>query len=90
MNKPVTVQVINMRGLHARASAKVVKCAENYDAQVTLECDGKSADALSMMELLMLGAHKDCKVTLEATGAEAEEAITAIVQLINDRFGEER
>jgi phosphocarrier protein HPr len=90
MNKPVTVQVINMRGLHARASAKIVKCAENYDAQVSLVCDGKSADALSMMELLMLGAHKDCQVFLDGTGAEAEEAITAIVQLINDRFGEER
>ncbi len=90
MNKPVTVQIINMRGLHARASAKVVKCAESYDAQVTLMCEGKAADALSMMDLLMLGAHKDCQISLDGTGSEVKEAIEAIVQLINDKFGEER
>lgn len=83
-----TVEIVNPLGLHARASAKLVLMAEQYDAEVEVARGGQSVSALSIMGLMMLGAGKGEHVTLTGTGPQAEEAISAITALIADGFGE--
>ena len=82
------IMIQNLRGLHARASAKLVQCAERFDAEVTVSKDGQTVGGTSIMGLMMLSACKGSTVTLAAQGAEAAAAIAAIEALIGDRFGE--
>ena len=84
-----TVRICNARGLHARASAKLVKVASGFDAEVRIGKDGQNVDARSIMGLLMLGAGIGSDVTVEAEGPEAEAALQAVVTLIENRFDEE-
>ena len=84
-----TVRICNARGLHARASAKLVKVASGFDAEVRIGKDGQNVDARSIMGLLMLGAVIGSDVTVEAEGPEAEAALQAVVTLIENRFDEE-
>ena len=81
--------ITNQRGLHARASAKFVKCAEGFDAEITVTRDGMSVPATSIMGLMMLGAAMGTSIMVEATGAQAEEAIEALAQLVDSKFDEE-
>ena len=81
--------ITNQRGLHARASAKFVKCAEAFDAEITVTRDGMSVPATSIMGLMMLGAAMGTSIMVEATGAQAEEAIEALAQLVESKFDEE-
>ena len=83
------LSITNQRGLHARASAKFVKCAEAFDAEITVTRDGMSVPATSIMGLMMLGAAMGTSIMVEATGAEAEEAIEALAQLVDSKFDEE-
>jgi phosphocarrier protein len=83
------VEIINEKGLHARASAKFVKCAAAFEAQTHVIKDEARVDALSIMGLLMLAASKGTFVEIESDGPQAQEAVDALVALINDRFGEE-
>jgi phosphocarrier protein len=85
-----TVEIINERGLHARASAKFVKAAAGFNARVKVTRDGTSVDAQSIMGLMMLGAGPGSMIALEAEGPDAEAALDALTQLIADRFHEER
>ena len=85
-----TVEIINERGLHARASAKFVKTAAQFDAHVTVARDGQTVDAKSIMGLMMLGAGPGCMVEIAAEGPQAEAALEALAQLVADRFNEER
>lgn len=85
----VTVMIGNQRGLHARASAKFVQMAEGFEAAISVSKDGESAMATSIMGLMMLGAGLGAEVTLSGTGQDAEAAIAALAQLIEDKFGEE-
>ena len=85
-----TVEIVNARGLHARASAKFVKAAAQFDARVTLTRDGQSVDALSIMGLMMLGAGPGAAVEIAAEGPEAALAVDGLAQLIADRFDEDR
>jgi phosphocarrier protein HPr len=85
-----TVEIINERGLHARASAKFVKAAAQYDAEVKVSREGSTVDAQSIMGLMMLGAGPGSLLEIEASGPEAEAALSTLVQLIEDRFHEER
>ncbi len=85
-----TVEIINERGLHARASAKFVKLAAQFDAQVKVSREGSTVDAQSIMGLMMLGAGIGSTIDLKASGPQAEEAMDALTQLIADRFHEER
>lgn len=85
-----TVEVINERGLHARASAKFVKLASTYDAEVTVTRDGQTVDAQSIMGLMMLAAGPGSTVEIAAEGPDAEAALEALTRLIADRFDEER
>jgi phosphocarrier protein len=84
-----TVEIINKRGLHARASAKFVKLAADFDAEVTVTREGQGVDARSIMGLMMLGAGPGSSLELTAEGAQAEEALDALAELIANRFEEE-
>jgi phosphocarrier protein len=85
-----TVGICNERGLHARASAKFVKLAAGFDAEVRVGRDGQMVDARSIMGLMMLAAGIGCTVDIEAEGAQAQEAMDALCDLIATRFDEER
>jgi phosphocarrier protein len=84
-----TVEIVNKRGLHARASAKFVKCASTFEAEVRVSKDGHTVDARSIMGLMMLAAGPGCCIEIEAEGAEAEAALDALVELVTSRFDEE-
>lgn len=83
------LEITNQRGLHARASAKFVKCAEAFNAEITVTRDGMSVPATSIMGLMMLGAAMGTSIMVEASGAQAEEAIEALAQLVESKFDEE-
>lgn len=85
-----TVEIVNERGLHARASAKFVKASAQFDAQVTVTRDGQTVDAQSIMGLMMLGAGPGCMIEIAAEGDQAEAALETLCQLVADRFDEER
>jgi len=84
------VEIINERGLHARASAKFVKLAAGFDAEVTVSRDGTTVDARSIMGLMMLAAGPGCCIEIVAEGAEARQAAAALVELVEQRFHEEQ
>jgi len=81
--------IANQRGLHARASAKFVKCAEAFDAEITVTRDGMSVPATSIMGLMMLGAAMGTSIMVEASGNQAGEALDALTQLVDSKFDEE-
>jgi len=83
------LQIINKRGLHARASAKFVQMVERFDAKVTVSHKGDSAGGDSIMGLMMLAAGPGTNVVVSATGPEAQAAIDAIAALVADKFNEE-
>jgi phosphocarrier protein len=84
------VEIVNERGLHARASAKFVKTASQFDAHITVSRDGQTVDAHSIMGLMMLGAGPGSLVEIAAQGVQAQAALDALIQLVADRFDEER
>ena len=81
--------IVNTKGLHARASAKFVQCAAKFDAQVTVSKDGSSVSATSIMGLMMLGAGIGSEISIAATGAQAEDALNALQELVANKFGED-
>jgi phosphocarrier protein HPr len=81
--------IINQRGLHARASAKFVKCAEGFDASITVSRDGQTVPATSIMGLMMLAASIGTSITVEASGPQAEAALAALEQLVASKFDED-
>ena len=90
MSEPLTrnLTIVNRRGLHARASARFVKCAEGYDCEVRVTKDGQTVGGTSIMGLMTLAAAPGCCIALEAEGPEAEAALEALSKLIEDGFGE--
>ena len=85
---PVTVEILNKRGLHARASAKFVTLASGFDAVVMVAKDGACVTGTSIMGLMMLAAAPGDTVELSAEGIQAGEALAALVALIEGKFGE--
>jgi len=85
-----TVEIVNERGLHARASAKFVKLAGSFDAEVTVTREGQTVDARSIMGLMMLAAGPGCHIEIAAQGSEAQAAVDALAELVAARFDEER
>ena len=83
-----TVTIVNRRGLHARASARFVKCAEGFDCEVTVTKDGQSVGGTSIMGLMTLAASPGSTIELQATGPQAEVALDTLSALIADGFGE--
>ena len=84
-----TVEMKNKRGLHARASAKFVGLASQLPAKVEVEKDGNRVCGTSIMGLMMLGAAFGDTITIHAEGEGADDALDALSQLVEDRFGEE-
>ena len=79
----------NKRGLHARASAKFVRCVEGFDAEVWVSREGQTVGGGSIMGLMMLAAAPGCEILVAAAGPEAEAVLDALAALVEDRFGEE-
>ena len=84
-----TVDVLNKRGLHARASAKFVTLASSQTAEVEVEKDGSKVCGTSIIGLMMLGAACGDQITISAIGDGAEEAVTALADLVEAKFGED-
>ena len=84
-----TVEIVNKRGLHARASAKFVKLAATFEAEVRVSKDGQTVDARSIMGLMMLAAGPGSSIEIEAEGSEADAALDALVELVSNRFEED-
>jgi phosphocarrier protein len=84
-----SLKIVNSRGLHARAAAKLVALAERYSACLTLGHAGQTVPACSIMGLMMLGAGQGSEVTLEAEGWDAREALDAVAGLIEAGFHED-
>lgn len=81
--------MLNKRGLHARASAKFVTLASGLGAAVEVEKDGSKVCGTSIMGLMMLGAAMGDSITISAEGEGAEEAVAALAELVEGRFGED-
>ncbi|MCI0465465.1 MAG: HPr family phosphocarrier protein [Beijerinckiaceae bacterium] len=84
-----TFEIVNRKGLHARATAKLVQCIDGYDVSVTVSRCGETVGGSSIMGILTLGAGPGMTITVTAAGAEAAEAMEAIAALIASRFGED-
>jgi len=84
-----TLTITNARGLHARASARFVKTAEAYDAQIRVSRDGHTVPGTSIMGLMLLAAAPGSTISVEARGPEAEKALDALEDLVSGNFGEE-
>ncbi len=83
------VKIVNRKGLHARASAKFVKCAEQYKADILVTREGQSVGGTSIMGLMMLAASIGTTIQIDAKGPDAPEALEALIALVADKFGEE-
>lgn len=84
-----TLRIVNEKGLHARASAKLVEVVEGHDAKAEVSKDGLAASGDSIMGLLMLAAAKGSSIQLTTSGPEAEMLADALEKLVADKFGEE-
>jgi phosphocarrier protein len=83
------VEIVNKKGLHARASAKFVQHAEKFDAAIIVTRGHEFVGGTSIMGLMMLAAGPGTTITIKATGKEAAKAVEDLVALVSDRFGEE-
>ena len=82
------VEIVNKLGLHARASAKLTQTASRFAADVWMSRNGRRVNAKSIMGVMMLAAGKGSRVAIETDGADADQALAALVTLIEDKFGE--
>jgi phosphocarrier protein len=82
------MEIINQLGLHARAAAAFVKVANRYGSEITVQKESVSVNGKSIMGVLMLAAAQGSKIIVEAKGDDAVEALDALSQLVNEKFGE--
>ena len=83
------LQIINRKGLHARATAKFVQCVDRFDAEVKVTRCGETVGGDSIMGILTLGAGPGSTITVSALGPEAQAALDALAALVSSRFGED-
>jgi phosphocarrier protein len=83
------LMIVNRKGLHARATAKLVQCIETFDAEVLVSRCGETVGGTSIMGILTLGAGPGATIRIAAKGPDAEEVLAAVARLIADRFGED-
>ena len=83
-----TLEIVNQKGLHARASAKLVETVERFDASAEVSRDGLSASGDSIMGLLMLAASRGTTIDVQTSGPDAEALADALAALVADKFGE--
>jgi phosphocarrier protein len=88
-NGRAVVRIVNKKGLHARASAKIVEAAARFQSHITVSKDGQAVDARSIMGLMMLAASEGCEIAIEAMGPDADVALAAMVALVEAKFGED-
>jgi phosphocarrier protein len=82
------IEIVNKLGLHARASAKLTQTASRFAADVWLSRNGRRVNAKSIMGVMMLAAGKGSRIAIGTNGADAEQALDALVSLIESKFGE--
>jgi phosphocarrier protein HPr len=83
------IEIVNRKGLHARATAKFVQCVEQFSAEVTVSRAGETVGGTSIMGILTLGAGIGSSIVVTAKGQEAEEVLEALATLIGNKFGED-
>ncbi len=84
----VTLEIVNQKGLHARASAKLVEVVEAFDARAEVSKDGMTASGDSIMGLLMLAAARGSTIDVQTSGPDADALAEALTALVADKFGE--
>ena len=82
--------ILNKLGLHARAAAKVVSLANEFESTIIITKDGKIADARSIMKLLMLSASQGSRINIEVDGTDQKDAMKSIEKLFNNKFDEQK
>ena len=82
------VEIVNRLGLHARAAAKLVSCASGFASRIEVERNGQRVNAKSIMGVMMLAASQGSWILIDATGEDADDALSALEELIGGRFGE--
>jgi phosphocarrier protein HPr len=82
------VTIINRLGLHARAAAKFVQTASRFGSTVTVTKGAKEVNGKSIMGVMMLAAAQNAEIEIDVEGDDSEQALAALLELINDRFGE--
>ena len=85
-----TLTIVNVKGLHARASARFVETVESFDARATVRRDGQAVAGDSIMGLLMLAAAKGTTIDVTTSGNQSEALMEALADLVANRFGEEK
>jgi phosphocarrier protein len=85
----VKTVIPNKLGLHARAAAKLVEAAARFQSTILIIKDGESVDARSILGLMMLNARLGSHIEVSAEGSDAQEALAAVLALIEARFGED-
>ena len=85
-----TLKIANELGMHARAATKFVQLASRFGCEVTVSKDGHEVNGKSIMGVLMLVASKGTTIVVRARGTAADEAVSALAKLVEDRFGEDR
>ena len=83
------ITIVNKLGLHARAAAKLVTVASGFESDIQLIRNSRRANAKSIMGVMMLAAAKDSRVTVKAEGTDSQEALRALGELFENKFGEE-
>ncbi|MBL4906808.1 MAG: HPr family phosphocarrier protein [Sneathiella sp.] len=86
----MVLSIKNKRGLHARAAAKFVKCTESFNADVIVTKDDNHVSGTSIMGLMMLAASKGTNIVVSATGEQAQDALFALTELVDGKFGEDQ
>ncbi len=82
------IEIVNKLGLHARASAKLTQLAGQFTAEVWITREGRKVNAKSIMGVMMLAAAKGSSIAIETDGPDEDQAMTALIGLINDKFGD--
>lgn len=90
MAGPITLQICNERGLHARASAKFVEVVESHQAEAEVKRDGMAVSGDSIMGLMMLAAANGTSIEVSTDGPDADALLEALADLVRNRFGEDR
>jgi len=85
-----SLEILNKRGLHARAAAKFAKLSGQFDADIQVSRSGQTVSGVSIMGLMMLAAAIGSEIEVEASGSQAEKAMEALAALVEDKFGEDR
>ncbi|MBU2966128.1 HPr family phosphocarrier protein [Amphritea sp. 2_MG-2023] len=83
------ITIINKLGLHARAAAKLINVTSSFSADIQLTKDGRQVDGKSIMSVMMLAASKGTELSISTNGEDEQQAMDAIITLINNRFDEE-